>query len=392
MKGQKYHLRTSRSDDCMNLEESLERRISSILGEAKRRGFEAVVFMNEVIGQNPCNFVYVSGPWGLGDEHNTLVFDVNGGSAVVLPHWGAKRMEESGRYDRVFAIKQEKGHHLRATREALKGYDLDKVCFDLSTLSWQMAHRLEETLGISLTPEKDISDHVFRLRTIKDEFEIQEIKRAICITEEAVMEMVAASKPGVHTWYLKKRLDAAMIEKGAIEFSFWSNVGFGNGPRRQARTVKHGDILLTDVGCRVDTGYCSDMGRTWPMALTPDVKDYLDRMISAHAASFKNIRAGTTGNEVLRRASEINQEHGLEPLVRCGHQIGLDVHDYTMPFAPSFGPIDTDNQPLRPGMTLTFEPQHEDARLGFRSHMEDIVLVTEGDPVLLNSLPWDLTW
>jgi Xaa-Pro aminopeptidase len=128
------------------------------------------------------------------------------------------------------------------------------------------------------------------------------------------------------------------------------------------------------------------------MALTPDIKDYLDRMVSAHAASFKNIRAGTTGNEVLRRASEINQEHGLEPLVRCGHQIGLDVHDYTMPFAPSFGPIETDNQPLKPGMTLTFEPQHEDAGLGFRSHMEDIVLVTEGDPVLLNSLPWDLTW
>jgi hypothetical protein len=90
MKGQKYYLKTSRSDDCMNLEESLERRISTILGEAKRRGFEAVVFMNEVIGQNPCNFVYVSGPWGLGDEHNTLVFDVNGAPPSCSPT-GARR-------------------------------------------------------------------------------------------------------------------------------------------------------------------------------------------------------------------------------------------------------------------------------------------------------------
>ena len=32
----------------------------------------------------------------------------------------------------------------------------------------------------------------------------------------------AASKPGVHAWDLKKRLDASMIEKGAVEFSFWS--------------------------------------------------------------------------------------------------------------------------------------------------------------------------
>ena len=76
----------------MNLKESLKRRIDSILEEAANRGYKAVAFLNEVIGQNPSNFVYVSGPWGLGDEHGTLVFDVDGGSTVVIPHWGAKRM------------------------------------------------------------------------------------------------------------------------------------------------------------------------------------------------------------------------------------------------------------------------------------------------------------
>ncbi|MGD2201574.1 MAG: Xaa-Pro peptidase family protein [Candidatus Bathyarchaeota archaeon] len=376
----------------MNLEESLERRISSILKEVERRGFETVVFMNEVIGQNPSNFVYVSGPWGLGDEHNTLVFDVNGDSKVVLPHWGAKRMEERGRYSEVIPIKQEKGHHLRATKQALEGYDPRKVCFDLSTLSAQLSLRLSEELEVRLDEGVDISDYVFKMRAIKDDYEIAQIKEAIRITEEAVMEMVETSKPGVHIKDLKRLLDAAMIEKGAIEFSFWSSVGFGIGPRRSDRIVKHGDILLTDVGCRVPSGYCSDMGRTWPMTLTPEIGDWLERITSAHAESFKNIRAGVTGNEVLRRASEINQEYGLEPLVRCGHQIGLDVHDYTMPYAPSFGPIETDNQPLEPGMTLTFEPQHEDPNLGFRSHIEDIILVTEGAPVCLNILPWDLTW
>ena len=41
----------------MDLKESLKRRISTILDEVERRGFEAVVFMNEVIGLNPSNFV-----------------------------------------------------------------------------------------------------------------------------------------------------------------------------------------------------------------------------------------------------------------------------------------------------------------------------------------------
>jgi Xaa-Pro aminopeptidase len=374
----------------LNLKESLDRRVKSVLNEVKNRGFEAVVFLNEVTGQNPSNFIYISGPWGLGDEHNTIVLDVDGGSTVVLPHWGAGGMKESGRYDKVIPIKQEKGHHIRATKEALKGYNLGKVCFDLSTLSAQFALILQGSLGINLDETVDISDHVFKIRSIKDDYEIEQIKDAIRITEEAVMEMIEASKPGVHTWDLKKRLDSAMIAKGAIEFSFWSNVGFGKGPRRPSRIVKKDDILLTDVGCRVPSGYCSDMGRTWPMKKTPEIKDWFDRIFSAHSESFKNVRAGVTGNEVLRRASDINIEYGLEPLVRCGHQIGLDVHDYTMPFAPSFGPIDTDNQPLKKGMVLTFEPQHEDTKTGYRSHLEDIVLVTDGDPLNLNTLPLEV--
>lgn len=43
-------------------------------------------------------------------------------------------------------------------------------------------------------------------------------------------------------------------------------------------------------------------------------------------------------------------------------------------------------------MTLAFEPQHREPRMEMRSQIEDIVLVTEGDPVLLNRLPWDLLW
>ena len=85
----------------MNLEESLKRRISSILDEVERRGFEAVVFMNEVIGLNSSNFVYASGPWGFGDEHNTHVFDIHGGSRTGTRYWrrssrGWRRADDTG--------------------------------------------------------------------------------------------------------------------------------------------------------------------------------------------------------------------------------------------------------------------------------------------------------
>lgn len=376
----------------MKLEESLKRRIDSILEETQHRGFEAVVFLNEVINQNPSNFVYVSGPWGLGEEHGTLVLDVDGGSTVVMPHWGAGRMEEIGRYGRVIAVKQEKGHHVRGTVEALAGYDRDKICFDMSTMSAQFAHRLGDTLGLKLTPDKDISDHVFRLRSIKDKYEIAELRRVIAITEEAVLELMQETRPGMHTLKLKKRMDAALIEKGAVGSSFESSLSFTRGPRRPYGIIKYGELLSLDVGARVDTGYCSDMGRTWPIGMDPDLKGFLERMVVANAEGMKNIREGVSGNEVLAKANEINAEYGFELMVRCGHQIGLDCHDYTMPYAPSFGPIETDSQPLKAGMTLTFEPPHTDSKLGMRSHLEDIVLVTKGDPVNLNEMPWDLLW
>ena len=58
----------------MNQTDSLKRRRDSILKEAESRGFEAVVFFNEMIRMNTSNFAYVL-PMGLGDEHQTFILD-----------------------------------------------------------------------------------------------------------------------------------------------------------------------------------------------------------------------------------------------------------------------------------------------------------------------------
>lgn len=375
----------------MKLEDSIERRIRGILKEVQARGFETVVFVNEVINQNPGNFVYVC-PDGMGDEHQTLVLNVNGDRVIVAPHWGAKRLEESGWYSKVISVRQEKSHHMRGTQVALTGYNPDRVCFDLSTMSAQFAHGLSETLNIAINPKRDISDHVFTMRSIKDEYEVDEMRRAIEITEEAVRELVDGSKPGKNTWDLKRSLDASMIAKGAIGSSFDSTISFTMGTKRPYGAIEKGDMLSVDAGCRVSSGYCSDMGRTWPMAMDGDARDFLDRAVAAQREGIRNVREGVTGNEVLRKANKINEELGFDPALRCGHQVGLDVHDYTMPFATNFGAIEQDAQPLRAGMTVTYEPTRVDPRLGIRSHIEDIVLVTKGEPVLLNQMPWNVNW
>jgi len=372
----------------LNQDESLKRRRKELLKEVERRGFESVVLINEVVNQNPGNFCYML-PDGIGDEHQTLVLGVNGDSTLVCPHWGAKAAEESGKYSKVIAVRQEKGHHMGGTQVALAGHNPDKACFDLSTMSSQFAYALAETLHVKIDPKKDISDHIFTMRSLKDEYEVSEMRRAVNITENAVYELIQAAVPGADTWKLKKRLDARLIELGALDHSFDSSISFCRGPRRPYGTIKHGDIISVDVGVRVESGYCSDMGRTWPVTLDAEAKDFLDRVVKVQREGIKHIRDGVSGNDVLRFANSLHEENGFEPTPRCGHQIGLDVHDYTMPFAPNFGSIETDALPLKTGMTLTYEPIRVDPKLNIRSHVEDIVLVTKGDPIVLNQMPLD---
>ena len=376
----------------MNSEESIKRRVDSILAEVEARGFDTVVFVNEIIGQNPSNFIYLSGSWGYGEEHTDLILSREK-STVILPHWGAPRMQERALYDHVIPIKQEKGHHIRAIKEALERYhDAKRVCFDLSTMSAQFTLQLMKALRTELTDKLDISDHVFKLRAIKDEYEISEIRKAIKITEKAVVELASNTRPGLSTVELKKRMDASMIANGAIEFSFESTVNFASGSPRPPGPIKHGDMLTVDVGCRIPSGYCSDMGRNIPLTPSPEVKDFLDRAVEAHKQSIKLIREGVLASDVLEGSNRINAEYGFDPMVRCGHQIGLECHDYTMPFGPNFGSVEEDKQPLREGMTLTYEPPHDEARKRLRTHFEDIVLVTKGEPTILNELAWDFLW
>ena len=373
----------------MNQEESIARRRKELLREIERRGFETIIIINEVVNQNPGNFIYLY-PQGIGDEHQSLLLSVNGDTTLVCPHWGAKQVEESGKYSKVVAVRQEKGHHMRGTQVALTGHNPDRVCFDLSTMSSHFAYALADTLHVKIDPKRDLSDHIYTMRSIKDEYEITEMRRAVNITENAVYELIQGTVPGTDTWKLKKRLDAKLIELGALDHSFDSTISFCRGPRRTYGTIKHLDILSVDVGVRVDSGYCSDMGRTWPVTLDANAKDFLDRVVKVQREGIKHIREGVSGNEVLRHANSLHEEMGFESTPRCGHQIGLDVHDYTMPYATNFGSIETDALPLKAGMTLTYEPIRVDPKLGMRSHVEDIVLVTKGDPVILNKMPWDV--
>ena len=149
----------------MNEEESIKRRIDAVIDEAEKRGFDTIIVTSEVHNQNPANFIYLTGSWvRTSEEHCSLILGVNGQSTLVLPHWGASKMEEQGLYDHVVPTKQEKGHHIHATKAAVeKYYDAKKICFDLSTMSGAFAMHLLKSLNIKPCVERVDPTLIIRL-------------------------------------------------------------------------------------------------------------------------------------------------------------------------------------------------------------------------------------
>ena len=107
---------------------------------------------------------------------------------------------------------------------------------------------------------------VDELRIVKEPAEVERIKAACGIADDALAELLPtlAARPTERDFAL--RLEFAMRERGASAVSFDPIVASGpNGAKPHARPsdrhIEPGELVVIDFGCIVD-GYCSDMTRT----------------------------------------------------------------------------------------------------------------------------------
>ena len=315
--------------------------------------------------------------------------------------------------------------------------------------------RLAGLLGRGVDParpdslSRPLAEAVVALRLLRDPGEVAEMRRAAAVTRGALRAAMAATRPGVKDREIH----------GLIEGTF-SAAGMAPAypPIVTVRgEVLHGaatgapmaptQLLLVDAGAESETGYASDVTRTWPVSgtFTPRQRDVYEAVLEAQAASIAACRPGVRYRDVhlasCRVLTRALLDWGLltgsvDGLVEqgahavffphgVGHLIGLDVHDLELfgdlaGYAPGraraeqFGlcwlRLDRD---LEPGMAVTIEPGLyfapailRDAGLratlgdavrwaraeqwlpfgGIR--IEDDVLVTAGDPdVLTGDIP-----
>ena len=240
--------------------------------------------------------------------------------------------------------------------------------------------------GAELVPTRGV---VEKLRVVKDEDELDAIRRACAISDSVYTAL--ASEPLVGrteadvAWWLER----AFREHGASASAFGTIVASGlNGAKPHAgagsTVIEEGTLVTVDMGCVVD-GYLSDCTRTFATGpLSTELTEIYDLVAQAQLDGLAAVRAGEVGHDVDASSRVAIAEAGFGEAYGhgLGHGVGLEIHE-----APTLRADSTDV--LAAGNVVSVEPGIYVPGTG-GCRIEDLVVVTEGGCEILTSFTKDL--
>lgn len=226
-------------------------------------------------------------------------------------------------------------------------------------------------------------------RAVKDDIEIDLMRKSSAINDKAMAEFKQLIKPGVTELSVANQLRQIYLDLGADDFSFTPIVSFGANsaiPHHHPdhSQLKEGDCVLFDVGC-IYNGYCADMTRTFFYKEVSDFqREIYDLVNKANANAQLLVAPNIELKNIDNAAREVIATAGYGEYFthRLGHFIGLEVHD--------FGDVSANATSLtQAGNIFSIEPGiYLENKFGVR--IEDLVLVTSNGVECLNNYPKDL--
>ncbi|MFT8314778.1 MAG: type I methionyl aminopeptidase [Clostridium sp.] len=221
---------------------------------------------------------------------------------------------------------------------------------------------------------------------IKNNREIDYMRQAGKVVEEALLKMEEVIKPGITTAYLDRIAEEFIRSQGAVP-SFKGYYGFPSsicasinqevvhGIPDRNRVLQEGDIISIDCGAILN-GYQGDAARTLPVG---NVSDQAKNLINVTRDSFfKGVEKAVVGNRLSDISSAIQtyaESFGYS-IVRdyVGHGIGKDMHEE--PEVPNFGTPGRGPKLLH-GMVLAIEPMVNAGKYYVSVQSNDWTVVTD---------------
>jgi Xaa-Pro aminopeptidase len=224
------------------------------------------------------------------------------------------------------------------------------------------------------------------LRRVKDGMELDRMRAAMAVTDEAQRAVLGHLRSGMAEYEIQALIEYVFRARGAQQVAFPSIIG--SGPNscflhydKNRRVAKRGDLVICDVGCRKDL-YCADVTRTYPVGgkFTKRQRKVYDTVLAAHDAAIAAAKPGVFVRDVHQAASEVIARAGFAPYFFHGtsHYLGIDPHD-----AGSY------DLALEPGVVITVEPGIYIAAEELGVRIEDDVLITEKGAETMTLCPRD---
>jgi Xaa-Pro aminopeptidase len=237
-----------------------------------------------------------------------------------------------------------------------------------------LARRQEKYPRLEFAARDGLDKLLTDLRAVKDAREVELIRRAQIIAEQALDQILPNIRPGQTEKEIAQALDFVMLTLGADALSFETiavSGAHGSLPHGvpSRRKLRSGDLLTLDFGAVIG-GYHSDMTRTFAIGKPGDEQRRVcELVLAAQEAGIAAVCAGAQCNAVDAAVRAVFDAAGMGQYFThsTGHGVGLEIHE-----APTLSK--NSNGTLLPGMVVTVEPGlYLPGRFGVR--IEDMVQV-----------------
>ena len=266
-------------------------------------------------------------------------------------------------------------------------FGVKSVGIEDSAISHAFAKRLAEKCeGIAF---KCADNLIEPLRQIKSLEEIERIRQACKVADEAFNATLSHVKAGVSETDVCVELEYQMKRRGALKPSFDIIVASGyRGAMAHGvasdKKIENGEFVVFDWGC-IFNGYCSDCTRTIVVGdPTPRHREIYGLVRSAQEAAMAYFKPGVKCADADKASREPIIAGGYPNSYNhsLGHGVGLDIHE-------SPGASSRSEQVFEENMICTNEPGlYFEGWGGVR--IEDTVWVSKDGAVPLTTLPKEM--
>ena len=279
-----------------------------------------------------------------------------------------------------------------------------KSGFDQMVIDWTCAANSKDRHSKSIDII-DGSSLIGNMRLIKDEHEINIMKKACEISAEAYIDVMKSIKPGDNEQGVEALFLYEFAKRGGRFPAYTPIVAGGESACvlhyiENDKDLKGSDLILVDAGCEYHM-YASDITRTFPVGgkFSKEQLDIYNIVLKANLAAIDAVKTGTSIMEPQIISEKVITEGLVELGIlsgdvdtlhkegafkifymhKIGHWLGMDVHDVGDYMEEG------DYIKFKPGMVTTIEPgiyisssmDVDDKWKGIGIRIEDDILVTE---------------